>query len=247
MVPSVYFSFCLLASSVINFHPDIRGWWWSLFLGLLVQSCCGEAGTLQTNITGVCGECSQCLGHTGFAPAHGLCAFPVYTAQALGCSARNCLRQVLGWVHFPVLSRSGSGSQVLHKGADLIGPAFCALPHPSSSGDQVLGKLQLITSPVPAARFSGCTMGAPFQVCCVSPLGSWSLAATFLADVDHPEFQGVLVSKGACLQFGRWFLSGATIVPFWLWLPCLPVSGGGWAGPQPASSAQSFVPWWLRG
>ena len=33
------------------------------------------------------GECSQCLGHTGFAPAHSMCAFPVYTAQAPGCSA----------------------------------------------------------------------------------------------------------------------------------------------------------------
>ena len=38
-------------------------------------------------ITGVCGECSQCLGHIGFASTHGVCAFPVYTAQALGCSA----------------------------------------------------------------------------------------------------------------------------------------------------------------
>ena len=55
-------------------------------LGSLVQSCYGEGGTLQTNITGVCGECLQCLGHTGFAPAHSVCAFPVYTAQASGCS-----------------------------------------------------------------------------------------------------------------------------------------------------------------
>ena len=42
---------------------------------------------LQTNITGMCGECSQCLGHLGFAPAHSVCAFPVYTAQAPDCSA----------------------------------------------------------------------------------------------------------------------------------------------------------------
>ena len=56
------------------------------YLGSLVQSCCGEGGTLQTNITGLCGECSQCLGHTGFAPTHGVCAFLVYTAQAPGCS-----------------------------------------------------------------------------------------------------------------------------------------------------------------
>ena len=39
---------------------------------------------LQTNNTGVC---LQCLGHTEFSPAHGVCAFPVYTAQALGCFA----------------------------------------------------------------------------------------------------------------------------------------------------------------
>ena len=96
-------------------------------LGSLVQSCCWEGGTLQTNITGMCRECSQCLSHTGFAPSHSVCAFPVYTAQALCCSAANCLRRALGWVHFPGLSRSGSGSRVLHKGADLVGPVFCAL------------------------------------------------------------------------------------------------------------------------
>ena len=56
------------------------------YLGLLVQLCCGEGGTLQTSITGMCGECMQCMDHTGFAPAHGACAFLVYTAQAPGCS-----------------------------------------------------------------------------------------------------------------------------------------------------------------
>ena len=35
----------------------------------------------------MCGECLQCLGHTGSAPTHRVCAFPVYTAQAPGCSA----------------------------------------------------------------------------------------------------------------------------------------------------------------
>ena len=57
------------------------------YLGSLVQSCCGEGGTLQTNITGVCGECSQCLGHNGFASIHGMCTFSIYTAQVPGCSA----------------------------------------------------------------------------------------------------------------------------------------------------------------
>ena len=42
---------------------------------------------MQTNITGVWGKCLQCLGHTGFAPAHGVCAFQVCAAQAPDCSA----------------------------------------------------------------------------------------------------------------------------------------------------------------
>ena len=46
--------------------------------------------------------------------------------------------------------------------------------------------LRLIASPIPATQFSGCTTGAPSQ-----------------ADVDHPEPQEVLVSKEACLQFGK--------------------------------------------
>ena len=95
------------------------------FLGSLVQSCCGEGGTLQTNITGTC---SQYFSHTGFAPIHAMCAFPVYTAHFPGYSAENSLMRALGYMHSPGLSRSGSGSQVLHKGADLAGPAFCARP-----------------------------------------------------------------------------------------------------------------------
>ena len=98
------------------------------FLCSLVQLCSGEGETLQTNNTGMCGECSQCLGHTGFVPAHGVCAFPVYTGQALGCSVGNCLRLALGCMHFPGLSVSGSGTRVVLKGANSVGPAFCALP-----------------------------------------------------------------------------------------------------------------------
>ena len=41
---------------------------------------------------------------------------------------QNCLRWAMGCMHFPGLSHSCSGSQVLPKGADSIGPAFCALP-----------------------------------------------------------------------------------------------------------------------
>ena len=72
------------------------------YLGSLVKLCCGEGGTLQSNITGVCGEYLQCPGHTGFAPTHSMCAFPVYTVQAPGCSAGE-------------LSKVGLGLRALHR------------------------------------------------------------------------------------------------------------------------------------
>ena len=92
---------------------------------------------LQTNNTGVC---SQCLSHTGFAPTHTACALPAHTAQALGCSAGNRLRPALGCMHLPGLSRSGSGTRVVLRGADSVGPAFVPFPDPSSSGDEVFGE-----------------------------------------------------------------------------------------------------------
>ena len=64
------------------------------FLGSLVQSHCGEGGTLQTNNTGAC---SQCLSHTGPAPAHGahssgsrlLCWEPSEASPGLHASPRS--------------------------------------------------------------------------------------------------------------------------------------------------------------
>ena len=80
---------------------------------------------LQTNNTGVC---SQCLSHTGSAPAHGASSLPAYTAQALGCSAGNHPWPALGFLHLLGPSHSGSGTRVVLRGTDLVGPAFCALP-----------------------------------------------------------------------------------------------------------------------
>ena len=90
-----------------------------------VQSCCREGGTLQTNNTGVC---SQCLSHTGPAPAHCMCTLPAHTAQALGCSTVNHSRPALGCMHLPGLSCLCLGTLVVLRGADSIGPVFCAVP-----------------------------------------------------------------------------------------------------------------------
>ena len=98
------------------------------YLGSLVQLCCGEGGTLQTNITGMCGECLQCLSLTGFAPAHA-CVLSESTLLRFPVALQgNYLKQALGCIHFLGLSCSGSCSQILHKGTDLVGHAFCALP-----------------------------------------------------------------------------------------------------------------------
>ena len=93
-----------------------------------VQSCYGEGGELQTDIA-VCGEHSPCSGHTGFAPHRGVCAFPVYPAQAPGCSIWSgpCVE-------------CGSSFRVLHKSAHSVAPAFCVFRGLSGSGSQGLGR-----------------------------------------------------------------------------------------------------------
>ena len=169
-VPSVLASSVCCSLQCLISTLTQGGRWWTLFLGSLIQSRCGEGGRLQINNTGMC---SQCLSHTG--PA-----LPVaHRAQALGCSTGNCLRPALGCMHLPGLSRSGSGTWVVLRGAHSVGPAHCALP-----GSGQLGCLA--SAPVSAAWFSGCTAGAPSQ-----------------AFDDCPEPQDVLVSKEACLQFGK--------------------------------------------
>ena len=95
----------------------------------LVQLCCGEAGILQTNITGVCGECLQCMDHAGVAPAHGVQVSWSILLRLQVALQGNCPKWALGFVHYPGhgnLSCSGSGSRLLHKGTDSFGHVFCA-------------------------------------------------------------------------------------------------------------------------
>ena len=100
-----------------------------------------EEGTLQANITGVCEECSQCMDHTGLAPAHRLRVLSWATLLRLQVALQGCCpKQALHFVYVPGLSCSGSGSWIFHKGTDLVGCAIRPFPGPSSSGDQVLGE-----------------------------------------------------------------------------------------------------------
>ena len=108
------------------------------YLGSLVQfsPATGEGGVLQTDCC-VWGALAVFRPHW-FAPHRGVCAFPVYTAQAPGCSTWSgpCVE-------------CGSSFRVLHNSADSVAPACCVFPGLSGSGSQRFGR------PPP-----GC--GAPF-------------------------------------------------------------------------------------
>ena len=61
-------------------------------------------------------------------PPFTACVFSQSTLLRLQVALQgNCLKWALGCLYFPGLTCSGSGSQVLHKGADSVGSAFFAL------------------------------------------------------------------------------------------------------------------------
>ena len=128
----------------------------------------------------MCGECLQCLGHTGFAPTHSVYSFLVYTAQAPGCSAGE-------------LSK--------------VGPVLCALPRSKPLRFRFSGTPQrhrlswacvLCPSQVRAAQVTRCLASA------VAP--SWRLRliaspvpATWVFWVDN----GCAFSGVPCLSSGE--------------------------------------------
>ena len=134
----------------------------------------------QTNVTGMCGECPQCLGHTGFAPAHGVCAVPVYTAQAAGSSAgelseadpglRALPRSKPLWFRFLATSQRHR-----RRWACVLCPSQVRADQVTSCLASALSPGGLwVLSPPPSQPlgFPGCAARAPSQVCPVSPLGS---------------------------------------------------------------------------
>ena len=123
-------------------------------LGSLVQSCCGEGGALQTNVTGLCGE-----GPVVFLP-HWVCPrsqrvlspstlliWLISRERALSCM----------WFQF-------SGPPQKH---GLSWACVLCLPHLSSSGSQELDRRTLpgcsAPSPLrgPSLTFGVCWLGVP--------------------------------------------------------------------------------------
>ena len=98
-------------------------------------------------------------------PCSRVCGFPVYTAQAPGCSI---------WSGLCVAC--ASSFRVFHKSADSVGPAFCAFPARAAQAARSLtgalspGAVRLIPSTFPAS-VSERQSGVP----CVF---SWELASS---------------------------------------------------------------------
>ena len=120
--------FCLPVSSVSNFHPDTR---WGVVVTFFRLTCSvvlwGGRNTANKYHWHVWGVLAVSRPHWVCPRSQQVCFHGLhFSGSRLLC--QNCLRRALDCVHFPGLSRSGSGSQVLHKSTDWVGSAFCALP-----------------------------------------------------------------------------------------------------------------------
>ena len=90
------------------------------------------------------------MDHTGFAPAHSVCAFPVYTAQVQSCSAGELSKMAPGFCAFP---RS-----------KLLRFRFLGIPQ----RDRVSWACVLCPSQIRAAQATRCLASALSQVVCAS-------------------------------------------------------------------------------
>ena len=164
-----------------NFRPDTRRRRWSLVQVRWFSRAAGREGRCRQMSLARVGSTRGVAATLGLPPlAVGVCAFPVYTAQAPGCSIGRgpCVP-------------CGSSFRVLHKSTDSVGPAFCAFPaRAAQAARSLMGALspgagRLIPSVAPAS-VSACAGHAP----CVCS-GELALATTLPADVNHPESQEV--------------------------------------------------------
>ena len=116
-------------------------------------------------------------------------------------------------MHFPGLSCSDSGTQVVLKGADSVGPSFFALPRSEQLSDQVFGECGC------------CKISPPPSL----PLGFLGVQPAYLlrwmSIVQNPK-KSWLAKKPACSLVDDASL-GPQLPPSGSGCPCLPVLGGG--------------------
>ena len=149
--------------------------------------------------------------------------------SCLHCSGFRLLyrERALSCMHFSGLNHSGSGSWVLHKGSDLVGPAFCALPDPSSLGNQVLDERTLFrcsaTYPLPSPSLSFPVHPVRCALCLFWGADLWLRPSRRISTIQNFRKSLVRNWKPVCSFVGD-ALSGAKFAPFWLELaPAAPL------------------------
>ena len=122
----------ILASSVCRSLPCLisvltqEGEGGHLFRLLLSRAARREESCRQTSLACV-GSARSAWATLGL-PLLTVCGLSRSTPLRLQVALQgNSLKQALGCMHFPGLSHSCSGSQILHKGTDSVGSAFFAL------------------------------------------------------------------------------------------------------------------------
>ena len=155
------------------------------FFSLFSRAVGREGGMLQTNNTGVR---SQCLSHTGSAPAHCACSLPPCPHRSGSRLFRREQSEAGPGLHVPPRSKPlrfrHSGS---HQSRRLSGACvLCSSQVRAALVMRCLASANAVTYRLPATRLSGRKTGAPSQ-----------------ANVDSPDSQEVFLSKEACLQSYR--------------------------------------------
>ena len=167
---------------------------------------------------------------------------------------RGSLKQALGCVHSPGLSCSASGSRVLHKGTDSVGPAFCALPRSeqlrrpclASTLCQLGGEPYHLPGPSPSVSWV-CSWSAVSGVPCVSSGGAdlWLWPSWQMSTIQDPRKTWLVTGSLLTVWWRMPSLGLRFSLAFQLWLSpaCLSASGGG-SGEGPVCSRLALL-WWL--
>ena len=141
-----FFSFgflCLQVSSVSNFHPDTKGWRWSLIYAHLFSCVLGREEPCKYHW-----RCSQWMDHTGFVQAHSVCFL------VLHCSGCRVLCRAL--------SKAGPGFHALLR-SNLLRFGFSGTQG-TLQGYRLCWACVLCPSQVWAAHATRCLVSALSQV-----------------------------------------------------------------------------------
>ena len=187
-----------------------------------------------------------CVGSTRSVPATlGLPPLTGVSFPRLHCSGCRFLYRLwaLGCVRLPGPNISGSGSQVLHKDADLVGPSFCAFP-----GEQLREpgawwahspQVQCDFSPPWPRLFLG-------TLCLFWGADLWLRPSRQMSAIQNLRKSLVRNWKPVC-SLVEDDASGVEFASFWLWLAPtspLPPVGMGWsAANKDMATHFSFCAW----